>query len=93
MNVKVPDSVKKLMDKLNSAGLPIPMIQDCLTGQPSLTYTLTLTAAVMVALGVCHVSGVDYDRAMNFLQVVGGGYLVRQGMKHVAPLPNGDDKQ
>lgn len=92
MNIQVPDKVKALFDKLNSVGLPIPMIQDCLTHQPSLTYTLTLIAGVMVALACCHVAGVDYDRAMNFLQVVGGGYLVRQGMKHVAPLTNGDDK-
>ncbi len=91
MNIQVPDSIKRVMTKLNEQGLPLPMIQDCLTKDPSLTYTLTLVAAVMVGLSVCHVGTVDWDRAVTFLQLVGGGYLARQTMKHISPLNNGDD--
>ena len=79
------------MTTLNEQGLPLPMLQDIVTKQPSLTYTLTLVAATMVALAVCHVGNVDYDRASSFLEMVGSGYLIRQTMKHISPLPNGDD--
>jgi hypothetical protein len=92
MNIQVPDNVRQFLSKLNAQGLPLPMIQDCLTKSPSMTYTLTLAAAVMVALSVCHVGNIDWDRAVTFLQIVGGGYLARQTMKHIAPLGE-DDKE
>jgi hypothetical protein len=91
-NIQIPDKIKELFTKLNDVGLPVPMIRDCLTKEPSLTYTLTLIAAVMVILGTIHATEglVDYAKAVSLFQLVGGGYLVRQGMKHVAPLNSGD---
>lgn len=93
MNIQIPDNVKKFLNKLNEQGIPLPMLRDCLTGNPSLTYTLTLASAILVILGAIHATEglVDYARAKEILQLVGGGYLVRQTMKHIAPLSGGDD--
>lgn len=93
MNIQLPNNVKNFINKLNDAGIPLPMFRDCLTGKPSITYTLTLAASVMVILGIVKSTNhlVDYEKAVSFLQLVGGGYLVRQTMKHIAPIKDGDD--
>lgn len=91
MNIQLPPKLKELLVKMNQNGIPLPMLRDCLTSSPSITYTLTFTASVLVILSICNVGSIDYTKAMSFLQVVGSGYLVRQTMKHVAPLDNKDN--
>lgn len=93
MNLKVPQKVTNFINNLNEKGIPIPLLEDMLSQEPSLTYTLTLIAAVLMALAVCHVGSIDYDRAKEFLTLVGSGYLGRKGMKHLMPLPKNQPNQ
>ena len=93
MNIQLPPKIKEFIDKLNENGIPLPILRDQLTGQPSITYTLVLVSSVLCVLGLIDATKhlVDYDRAFSLLQWCFGSYLIRKGMAHVAPI--NDDKE
>lgn len=76
------DKVKELLKKWNDSGYPSFVMEDKVTGLPSLTYTIFYINA-LIALGgllgrfASVVKGVDADAAKELLIVSGSLYLGR----------------
>lgn len=61
--------MKKLLDKLNKDGIPIPMVRDPLTGKGSVSLTLVFLSSIYVQLALLNMfaqmfKGVDIVNAL-----------------------------
>lgn len=64
-------SVKDFIKKLQSQGLPIILLQDPKTKEPSLSFTLVVLAAIYCAMGIfsnyfVFLKGINVEAAFNF---------------------------
>jgi hypothetical protein len=77
------EQVKKIMEKLNKAGVPLPVLRDPQTGLGSVTLTLLFISANVVLIALLNsfakvFKGVDTENALQFFLICLGGYLGRR---------------
>jgi len=48
----MPEKLKQLLLKLNRDGIPIPLLRDPKSGMGSISFTLTIVSATIVAVGL-----------------------------------------
>lgn len=79
--------IKKLQDKLvefcTKKGIPVPVIRDPVSQQPSASFTLLVISAGLVIFGLLNkvaklVDGVDIENALQFFYACAGLYFGRK---------------
>lgn len=79
--------LKELQDKLiefcTKKGIPVPVIRDPVSQQPSASFTLLVISAGLVIFGLLNkvaklVDGVDIDNALQFFYACAGLYFGRK---------------
>lgn len=79
--------LKKLQDKLvefcTKKGIPVPVIRDPVSQQPSASFTLLVISAGLVIFGLINkaaklVDGIDMDNALQFFGICAGLYFGRK---------------
>ena len=78
--------LKKILNKLRDTGMPIIILQDCLTKKPSITFTMLLiNFSLCIAALIGGVSeafgGIDFKNATDLLWITGGLYFGRKFQK------------
>jgi hypothetical protein len=86
----VPDKLRALIQRMNQAGIPIPVARDPATGKGSVTFTLVAVSAGIVAIGLLNsfakvFKGVDMVNALYWNGMCLAAYLGRR--------MNGDGKK
>jgi hypothetical protein len=84
--------LKEFIKKLNESGVPLPMIRDPQTKQPSVSLTLLVISAVNVQLSlltkfVVMMKGMDTANSMEWFIVCCGLYFGRALSKKVQSEP------
>jgi hypothetical protein len=74
---------EKLIDWCTKRGLPVPVLRDPVTQQPSASFTLLVVSSGLVIFGLINkiarlVDGVDIDNAMQFFYACAGLYFGRK---------------
>lgn len=79
--------LKKLQDRLTEfctkKGLPVPVLRDPVTQQPSASFTLLVVSSGLVIFGLINkaaklVDGIDMDNALQFFGICAGLYFGRK---------------
>lgn len=86
------ENLKSLIRKWNETGYPNFVLQDKMTGKPSITYTLFYINGIIAVGGLLGrfanlVAGVDADAAKELLIVTGGLYLGRTLTRALSSKP------
>lgn len=74
---------QKLTDWCTKKGLPVPVLRDPVTQQPSASFTLLVVSSGLVIFGLLNkvaklVDGVDIDNALQFFYACAGLYFGRK---------------
>lgn len=77
------DKIKEIIDKMNSRGIPAPMVRDPVSQIPSVTLTMVVVSFGMCVIGLIgkasgFLGGVDMSQAITLFGVAGGMYLGRR---------------
>lgn len=80
---KLKDLQKKLTDWCTKKGLPVPVLRDPVSQQPSASFTLLVVSSGLVIFGLLNkvaklVDGVDIDNALQFFYACAGLYFGRK---------------
>jgi hypothetical protein len=80
---KLKEFQDKLVEFCTKKGIPVPVIRDPATQQPSASFTLLVTSAGLVIFGLLNkianlVDGVDIDNALQFFYACAGLYFGRK---------------
>ncbi len=79
------EKIKKIITDLQDKGLPIVMLQDVLTKQPSITFTFFVLSGIMCLLSVVDSSkvlaGLNFDEALKFFDACSIVYVGRSAVK------------
>lgn len=79
--------LKELQDRLTEfctkKGLPVPVLRDPVTQQPSASFTLLVVSSGLVIFGLINkaaklVDGIDMDNALQFFGICAGLYFGRK---------------
>lgn len=84
---KLKDLQKKLTDWCTKKGLPVPVLRDPVSQQPSASFTLLVVSSGLVIFGLLNkvaklVDGVDIDNALQFFYACAGLYFGRKLTSH-----------
>ena len=74
---------KKLVEWCTKKGIPVPILRDPSTQQPSASFTLLVISSGLVIFGLINkiaklVDGVDIDNALQFFYACAGLYFGRK---------------
>lgn len=91
--MQVLEKLKEFSKKLAEKGIPIPFVQDPLTGKPSVSLTLVLISGFIIIIGLflglkTLVKGIDVENSLEFFLICAGLYFGRSLSKKI----NGDGK-
>lgn len=83
------NKLKQILNLMNKAGIPIPLLRDPKSGTGSITYTFLWISGNVVLLGLIgkfshFLDGVDIQQSIYFFMVCAGLYFGR-----TASLPSG----
>lgn len=75
------DKIKEFIKKLNSAGIPLPLVHDPKSG-PSVSLTLLFLSSIYVQVGLIGkysklLEGIDVSQAINWFLICSGLYFGR----------------
>lgn len=90
----IKEKVKAKLKELQEKGLPIVVLRDVATGQPSITYTLFIVSAIMCLLAQVEYSratiDLNFGEAIQFFDSCAMAYLGRHVIKMFNGGSNGD---
>lgn len=74
---------KKLIEWCTKKGVPVPILRDPVTQQPSASFTLLVVSSGLVIFGLINkiaklIDGVDIDNALQFFYACAGLYFGRK---------------
>lgn len=82
------EKFKQFITQLNNNGIPLPVLQDCKTKQPSITYTFFVVSGLIVVLGLIGKASklldIDLQQLMQsiyWFMSCGGLYMGRKFQK------------
>lgn len=80
---KIKELQQKLTDWCTKKGIPVPVLRDPVTQQPSASFTLLVISSGLVIFGLLNkiaklVDGVDIDNALQFFYACAGLYFGRK---------------
>jgi hypothetical protein len=89
--------LKIFVDKLNSKGIPFPMVRDPATGKSSVSLTLLFISSLHVQLALVNkfakfFDGMDTDNSLEFFMICAGLYFGRTLSKKVQPEQKAKDE-
>lgn len=95
----VLEKLRAFVDRMNSMGIPMPMLRDPATGKASVSLTLLFISSVYVQIALLNkfaqwFKGVDTENSLQFFLVCAGLYFGRTLSKKVAqPGKDNDNKE
>ncbi len=80
---KLKELQKNLVDWCTKKGVPVPVLRDPVSQQPSASFTLLVVSSGLVIFGLLNkvaklVDGVDIDNALQFFYACAGLYFGRK---------------
>lgn len=80
---RVRELQQKLTDWCTKKGIPVPVLRDAVTQQPSASFTLLVVSSGIVIFGLLNkvaklVDGIDIDNALQFFYACAGLYFGRK---------------
>jgi len=79
----VVDKIKEIIKNLQDKGVPVILLQDIITKQPSITFSFFVISGVLVIAGLIGKfaklsGGIDMENALSFFYGAGAMYLGRK---------------
>lgn len=78
MSEDLKNKIFNVMQALHDKGIPLPVLQDQASKNPSISYTLLIVSGLILIAALFHVDHLDYTQCQTFFTTCSGLYFLRK---------------